>query len=98
MEKVERAVARELVTMLDDGAQTTIEVASDRFTGEKLQMMAMHFDDGKIALGGSPLTAVGRGGAESVPPQADSRVPPSSPGVAVSVARHCCPWTLHRRR
>lgn len=28
----ERAVARELVTMLGDGAQTTIEVASDRFT------------------------------------------------------------------
>jgi electron transfer flavoprotein-quinone oxidoreductase len=33
----ERAVARELVTMLGDGAQTTIEVASDRFTADPPQ-------------------------------------------------------------
>jgi electron transfer flavoprotein-quinone oxidoreductase len=33
----ERVVARELVTMLGDGAQTTIEVASDRFTADPPQ-------------------------------------------------------------
>jgi electron transfer flavoprotein-quinone oxidoreductase len=33
----ERPVARELVTMMGDGAHTTIEIASDRFTGDKPQ-------------------------------------------------------------
>ncbi len=33
----ERTVARELVTMLGDGAQTTIEIASDRFTADPPQ-------------------------------------------------------------
>ena len=33
----ERAVARELITMIGDGAQTTIEIAADRFTGEQPQ-------------------------------------------------------------
>ncbi len=33
----ERAVARELVTMIGDGAQTTIEIAADSFTGERPQ-------------------------------------------------------------
>jgi len=33
----ERPVARELVTMMGDGAHTTIEIASDRFAGDKPQ-------------------------------------------------------------
>jgi len=33
----ERPVARELVTMMGDGAHTTIEIAADRFTGERPQ-------------------------------------------------------------
>lgn len=33
----ERAVARELLTMIGDGAQTTVEVASDSFVGEQPQ-------------------------------------------------------------
>lgn len=33
----ERAVARELVTMIGDGAQTTIEIAADSFLGERPQ-------------------------------------------------------------
>jgi electron transfer flavoprotein-quinone oxidoreductase len=33
----ERAVARELVTMMGDGAQTTVEIAADSFTGERPQ-------------------------------------------------------------
>ena len=33
----ERSVARELVTMMGDGAHTTIEIAADRFTGERPQ-------------------------------------------------------------
>jgi electron transfer flavoprotein-quinone oxidoreductase len=33
----ERAVARELVTMIGDGAQTTFEIAADSFTGEQPQ-------------------------------------------------------------
>jgi len=33
----ERPVARELVTLMGDGAHTTIEIASDRFTGERPQ-------------------------------------------------------------
>ena len=33
----ERAVARELITMIGDGAQTTIEIAADSFTGEQPQ-------------------------------------------------------------
>jgi electron transfer flavoprotein-quinone oxidoreductase len=34
---LERAVARELVTMMGDGAQTTVEIASDRFTAGRPQ-------------------------------------------------------------
>lgn len=33
----ERPVARELVTMMGDGAHTTVEIASDRFVGERPQ-------------------------------------------------------------
>jgi len=33
----ERPVARELLTMMGDGAHTTIEIAADRFTGERPQ-------------------------------------------------------------
>ncbi|MBE3031828.1 MAG: FAD-binding protein [Actinobacteria bacterium] len=33
----ERPVSRELVTMMGDGAHTTIEIAADRFTGERPQ-------------------------------------------------------------